>query len=65
MQLRFLLIGLLMPLSLLAQTYRPLEEKEVNILFDYYQQDGNHAPVTGGLGTEKLDCCILMAYFFA
>jgi len=56
MQLRFLLIGLLMPLSLLAQTYRPLEEKEVNILFDYYQQDGNHSPVTGGLGTEKLDC---------
>ncbi len=45
-----------MPLSLLAQTYRPLEEKEVNILFDYYQQDGDHSPVTGGLGTEKLDC---------
>lgn len=40
----------------MAQTYRPLEEKEVNILFDYYQQDGNHSPVTGGIGTEKLDC---------
>ena len=40
----------------MAQTYRPLEEKEINILFDYYQQDGNHSPVTGGLGTEKLDC---------
>jgi hypothetical protein len=56
MQLKIILIGLMMPLSLMAQTYRPLEEKEINILFDYYQQDGNHSPVTGGLGTEKLDC---------
>ncbi len=46
----------MLPISLIAQTYRPLQEKEVNILFDYYQQDGNHSPVTGGLGTEKLDC---------
>jgi len=41
---------------MMAQNYRPLEDKEVNILFDYYQQDGDHSPVTGGLGTEKLNC---------
>ncbi len=40
----------------MAQTYRPLEEKEVNFLSNYYTQDGNHSPVTGGIGTEKLDC---------
>lgn len=56
MQLKLLFIGLLLPLSMAAQNYRPLEDKEVNILFDYYQQDGNHSPVTGGIGTEKLDC---------
>ena len=31
-----------------------LDETEVNFLFTYYDQDGNHSPVTGGLGTEEL-----------
>lgn len=56
MQLRYLFLLLLWcPFFAMAQ-YRQLEEKEIDILFDYYQQDGNHSPVTGGLGTEKLDC---------
>ncbi len=29
-------------------------EVDINILFNYYDQDGNHSPVTGGIGTEKL-----------
>ena len=32
-----------------------LEDIEVNFLYSYYKQDGNHSPVTGGRGTEKLD----------
>ncbi|MGD9977187.1 MAG: DUF3570 domain-containing protein [Bacteroidales bacterium] len=44
--------------AIFAQTspFKVLTEKEVNFLFDYYEQDGNHSPVTGGVGTEKLDC---------
>lgn len=38
------------------QPIKVLEEKEVNFLFNYYEQDGNHSPVTGGIGTEKLTC---------
>jgi len=33
-----------------------LDEKEVNFMFNYYEQDGNHSPVTGGIGSEKLEC---------
>jgi hypothetical protein len=33
-----------------------LTDREVNFLFNYYEQDGSHSPVTGGIGTEKLDC---------
>lgn len=33
---------------------RPLEPGEVNILFSYYEQDGDNSPVTGGIGTEQL-----------
>ncbi len=33
---------------------RKLDPAEVNILFSYYQQDGNNSPVTGGIGTEEL-----------
>lgn len=41
-----------------AQSYevKVLDEQEVDFLFNYYEQDGNHSPVTGGIGTEKLDC---------
>ncbi|MGK2856014.1 MAG: DUF3570 domain-containing protein [Thermoanaerobaculia bacterium] len=28
---------------------------DADILFSYYSQDGDHSPVTGGIGTEKLD----------
>lgn len=38
------------------QPVKVLDEKEVNFLFNYYDQDGNHSPVTGGIGTEKLNC---------
>jgi hypothetical protein len=31
-----------------------LETAEVDILSSYYQQDGSHAAVTGGIGSEKL-----------
>ncbi|UOB16760.1 DUF3570 domain-containing protein [Abyssalbus ytuae] len=39
-----------------TQTYkkRVLESAEVDILFSYYKQDGDHAAVTGGEGTEEL-----------
>lgn len=33
---------------------RVLETAEVDFLMSYYAQNGNHASVTGGLGTEKL-----------
>ncbi|MPM02157.1 hypothetical protein SDC9_48402 [bioreactor metagenome] len=41
-----------------AQDYpvKVLDEKEVDFLFNYYEQDGNHSPVTGGIGSEQLDC---------
>ena len=45
--------------NLLAQpdsiTPKKLPPTEVNILFNYYEQDGNNSAVTGGIGTEKLD----------
>lgn len=31
-----------------------LEDIEVTFLSSYYEQDGNHSPVTGGIGTEFL-----------
>ena len=31
------------------------KDTEVNFLFSYYEQDGDHSPVTGGRGTEELD----------
>ena len=31
------------------------KETEVNFLLNYYEQDGDHSPVTGGQGTEELD----------
>ena len=33
---------------------RKLSEADINVLFSYYTQDGNHSAVTGGTGTEKL-----------
>ncbi|MFA9372212.1 MAG: DUF3570 domain-containing protein [Labilibaculum antarcticum] len=34
-----------------SEDYR---ETEVNFLLNYYEQDGDHSPVTGGQGTEEL-----------
>ena len=31
-----------------------LKDIEVNFIASYYEQDGNHSPVTGGIGTEYL-----------
>ena len=31
-----------------------LEDIEISILSSYYEQEGIHSPVTGGLGTEQL-----------
>ncbi|WP_347841482.1 DUF3570 domain-containing protein [uncultured Draconibacterium sp.] len=33
---------------------RVLENTEIDILFNYYEQDGENAAVTGGIGTEEL-----------
>lgn len=33
---------------------RKLQLEEVNFVSSYYNQDGNHSAVTGGIGTEKL-----------
>lgn len=34
---------------------KELDKVEVNFLFNYYKQDGDHAAVTGGEGTQELD----------
>ena len=34
--------------------FRTLKLDEVNFVSAYYNQDGNHSAVTGGIGTEKL-----------
>ncbi|MEP7109699.1 MAG: DUF3570 domain-containing protein [Ferruginibacter sp.] len=33
---------------------KPLQLEETNIVSSYYQQNGNHSAVTGGIGTEKV-----------
>ncbi|UII25472.1 DUF3570 domain-containing protein [Fulvivirga maritima] len=51
-------ILLLISLSLISSwAYGQAEEKkeiDVNFLFNYYSQDGDHAAVTGGTGTQDL-----------
>jgi hypothetical protein len=37
-----------------AYTKRQLTFEEANIVSSYYNQNGNHSAVTGGIGTEKL-----------
>ena len=37
-----------------AYQKKPLQLEEANLLFSYYQQDGNNSAVTGGVGSEKL-----------
>lgn len=33
---------------------KPLKIEEINLVSSYYSQDGNHSPVTGGIGTEHV-----------
>lgn len=37
-----------------AYQKKQLQLDEVNLLFSYYQQDGNNSAVTGGIGSEQL-----------
>lgn len=51
--MRLLLVFILLaPTLALAQKTK--EEIQLNILSSYYEQDGQHSAVTGGLGTEEL-----------
>ena len=38
----------------LNKHHKKLTETEVKLLYSYYEQDGNHSPVLGGMGTEYL-----------
>jgi hypothetical protein len=42
------------PVDTSAYKNRKLQLEEVNIVSSYYHQDGDHAAVTGGIGTQKL-----------
>src|SRR5690606_7471509 len=46
--------GLLAQLSDNSYQKRVLETAEIDLLFSYYDQDGDHAAVTGGEGSEAL-----------
>ena len=62
MQLRHIIqFVLIFPLMLSAQNNADtlMDQKEpdpatVNFIFSYYEQDGVHSPVTGGIGDEEL-----------
>ena len=34
--------------------FRQLDQTEVNLLFSYYEQEGDHSVVTGGVGSQEL-----------
>jgi hypothetical protein len=40
--------------SAMAYISKPLQLDEINLVSSYYNQDGNHSPITGGIGTEKV-----------
>jgi hypothetical protein len=50
----FRLVSLVLGPSLLAQA-APGGSFDTDFLTSYYDQDGDHSPVTGGVGTEKLE----------
>lgn len=62
MKLKILIIIILITNSIFSQVNdttavfkkRVLESTEVDFVSSYYGQDGSHAAVTGGIGTEKL-----------
>ncbi|MEZ4828887.1 MAG: DUF3570 domain-containing protein [Bacteroidia bacterium] len=61
---RLVFFILLMPFGAFGQGVKDSARKpvflnqqaiDVDFIFNYYEQDGNHSPVTGGLGTEELE----------
>ena len=63
MQLRILyILTLCLPYVIYGQsskdekdkTRNPLDSIKVNFMYSYYEQDGLHSPVTGGIGDEEL-----------
>lgn len=57
-QYLIIFVFLLLYNNIIAQEspFKVQKEKEIDFLMNYYSQDGNHSPVTGGIGTEKLNC---------
>jgi hypothetical protein len=51
----FLILSFLAKAQDTSYKKRVLESAEVDALFSYYNQDGEHAAITGGEGTEELD----------
>lgn len=49
-----LIITIVLGNDLYAQQSAKKEDPEINFLFNYYEQEGNHSAVTGGVGTEEL-----------
>jgi hypothetical protein len=37
-----------------AYKAKPLKIEEINLVSSYYNQDGNHSAILGGIGTEKV-----------
>ena len=64
MQLRILyILTLCLPYVIYGQSFSkdekekngiPLDSIKVNFMYSYYEQDGLHSPVTGGIGDEEL-----------
>ena len=52
--LPLLLVALVSP-AVAQDGYLSQGEIDVDFLFNYYQQDGENSPVTGGIGTEDMD----------
>ncbi len=54
--LLFFSLALASALPLAAQEgFQSVGDIDVDFLFNYYQQDGENSPVTGGIGTEDMD----------
>ncbi|QSE98216.1 DUF3570 domain-containing protein [Fulvivirga lutea] len=57
MQLKYWLVLVLAGLTSMTsaqETFKELDETEINFLFNYYEQDGDNGAVQGGRGTEEL-----------
>ena len=58
---RIIIFVLMLPATLIAQEktdtiveHEELDPVKLNFIFSYYEQDGVHSPVTGGIGDEEL-----------